>query len=153
MKCRWAIDADIPAIVALFDSELKGDWFVPAGIVQRYVTGINPDGRTQRPAHVRCAFDGGRLVGLGVMGRSKQLWNLVVRKEYRGQGVGTEILHALNPRTIRCKTDMKAGNPQPWFERHGYREIGRVPGKPHLVVLRRPSTTGEQIELDEAEVE
>ena len=149
MDYRWATEADIAQIVAIFDDELSGDWFVPVGIIQRYVTGINPNGRTQRPAHVLCAFDSSRLVGLGVMGRSKQLWNLLIRKEYRGQGVGTEILHALNPRTIRCKTDMRAGNPQPWFERHGYRIIGCVPGKPHLVVMRRPSIAGEQIELDE----
>lgn len=117
--------------------------------MRRLVTGEGTDGVQRTPAHVLLAVDGGKVVGVAVMGLKGQLWNLLVRREHRLKGIGGELLRRLNPRWVRCKTNMKDGNPQEFYEKAGYFPICQIPMRLHITLMLRLAEPGEQIALDE----
>jgi GNAT superfamily N-acetyltransferase len=75
----------------------------------------------------RAVTDSGEVVGVA-LGTKRTLWNLIVRSDHRGQGLGTSFLHALQPDFIRVKksTDHRLPDPLPFYERNGYWTLGEV---------------------------
>lgn len=85
-----------------------------------------------KKSRVLVAVMDGVIIGCRV-GTGK-LWNISVKKEFRGLGVGGRLLNAYRPDVIRVKSDpighlsiaQKDGfvNPEPFYEKHGYKYFG-----------------------------
>ncbi|MFS4456997.1 GNAT family N-acetyltransferase [Maribacter sp. 2304DJ31-5] len=65
---------------------------------------------TLNPAEVVCAFDGTRLIGIAMMakynvisGYKGMIEDVVVSKNYRGQGIGRKLMELLLERAKKCK--------------------------------------------------
>lgn len=133
VNIRPALAADVAGIVSLLDTELRGkDWFCPRGIVRRWVTGENTDGWRRRPGRVVLAESGSHIIGVAIASRrSSRLYTLVVGQPWRGKGIGSALLRAVQAREVRVKRDMSTGDPASFYAQHGYRRpsyaaIGRI---------------------------
>ena len=78
----------------------------------------------------RAETPSGETVGVA-LGSKRTLWNLIVREDYRGQGLGTQFLNAVRPMNVRVKrsTDPHIPDPLPFYERNGYWVLGEVRSK------------------------
>jgi len=95
MKIRLANLDDFENIIELIDNEFTKEGF---GFVNREQV------RTEiRKGRVFLALDGSDLLGcrIGI----DTVWNMVVSKASRGQGVGKALIEYHRPRTIRVKAD------------------------------------------------
>ena len=124
---REATIDDMDNLVSFFDTNLKGDWFMLKNKWLKILTGIASDGSKHTPDI--CAIVEDRevhiLVAVAVMSRyTKKLFNLIVRGDYRNQGIGKMLMEYLHPRYVRCKTDMTAGNPIKFYEKLNYVHVG-----------------------------
>lgn len=79
-----------------------------------------------RSCIVYVALDGEKIVGWAVKQRSNVLIHLLVAGDYRGKKIGRELMDRIKPDIIRSKTDQQTGDPFSFYEKLGYRKIGRV---------------------------
>ena len=127
MEIRLARKEDIGGIIGLFDKNYRKDYFMPRGQVERLVVGGQSKG--QRPLLVWVAYNENDLVGFVVINHARKMNHLLVHKEYRGQGIGEALTRVANARMVRCKTDSSDGDPTSFFEKMGYKGIGKLEGK------------------------
>jgi GNAT superfamily N-acetyltransferase len=89
-----------------------------------------------------CAADGGRIIGFGSLSWKNNLWqegylghvdDLVVDSDYRGRGVGTELLEHLiviakerGCRRIELDSGFHRPDAHRYYERHGFENRGHV---------------------------
>ena len=90
---RHATIDDYPQVIALIDGEFTKEGF-------GFVNGAQVKTEIHR-RNVWVAEDGGEVVGCRI--GSNTLWNLVVSKARRGEGIGRQLVEAAPPQTIRVK--------------------------------------------------
>jgi N-acetylglutamate synthase-like GNAT family acetyltransferase len=83
--------------------------------------------------HFLVAEQGGEIVGVGQIrwhGSVPELGSLAVRSDHRGQGIGGQLIAALEARAglplyLYCRAEL-----EPYYTRYGYQRIGwdAVPG-------------------------
>lgn len=96
-------------------------------------------GALERGEGLVVALAHGRLAGIcwfiarGAFGTAAYLRTLAVAEEAQGSGVGARLLHAFEERTqspsggwVLLASDFNDGA-QRFYQRHGYREVGRMP--------------------------
>lgn len=66
-----------------------------------------------------------QLVGWAVIEPSSTLIHLLVAGNFRGQGIGRQMMQILSPKFIRSKSDQSSGNPIAFYKWFGY-EIVRT---------------------------
>lgn len=79
----------------------------------------------------------GVFSGLLILYRGSMLHNLYLSPEVRNMGLGAALLDYFKPAKVRAKTNMKAGDPVPFYEANGYHATGADPLKPHIVTMQR----------------
>lgn len=158
-EIRKATLDDFDGVIALVDSEFTTAGF---GFVNRAQV------RTEILRHnVWVAISDGQVQGVRVGGNT--VWNLVVSKDSRRQGVGRALIEAHLPQTIRVKAipvghlsnEQKAAfeSPEAFYESLGYRLWGRAfprnfwqragdkaqfharGDKQHILIYRNPEAT------------
>lgn len=135
---------DLEAVCDLVDSQLRGDAYMPRSQVAQIL---------RRPT---CAvwlieFEE-QLVGIAITYEKTMLYNIVVAPWARSRGVAKSVLDQLQVRAVRCKTNMKAGDPTPFYEQLGFTTKERDRARPHIAVMTRelagerhePPSTGEE---------
>jgi len=88
------------------------------------------------------------MAGLLMLYKGSVLHNFYLSEEFRGGGIGSAILQFFLPDRVRSKTNMRAGDPTPFYERNGYIVETPDPARPHikdmvLPPLNPPLVTGE----------
>lgn len=71
---------------------------------------------------VLLAFHRTQIVGWAVLSRSAVLVHLLVNGNYRGRGIGKQLIELLHPIKIRSKSDQGTGNPAKFYERVGFKK-------------------------------
>lgn len=80
----------------------------------------------------------GMYVGTVVYYHDSVLHNIMIAEEFRGLGIGEAVIRYLAPLVIRAKTNMKAGDPVPFYQRLGYEPVRLDADRPHIVVMEPP---------------
>lgn len=113
---------DLNAIYAFVDFWLSGggladgvtgaghDFFVPLGRHQAYL----------KKYQVLLAKYGGEIVGWSVKTKKGVLIHLLVAGTFRAQGIGVKMLELMQPDLVRSKFDQSAGDPGPFYIKHGF---------------------------------
>lgn len=74
----------------------------------------------------------GLLVGWAVIQHDGSMIHLLISGYYRGQGLGTAFLNAINPKKIHSKSDQSSGNPEPFYVKNGYIKTDTVKSKSRI---------------------
>lgn len=125
---RKALKSDLPAICKFVDYWLSGrakkHWLTLAG--NDYF--ISPRQHTKYLNHytIILALSDDLLVGWAVKQHQQTLIHLLVAADYRGQGIGQQLIKHLNPRIVRCKTDQQTGDPTSFFKKLGYKPLSNI---------------------------
>ncbi len=121
---RYATQDDLTNIYKFVDFWLSGraieegckdggkDFFIPHGQHKAYLKNYK----------VALAVNDDEIIGWGVIQRDNTLIHLLVSGDYRGYGIGKQLLIFLNPKAVRSKTDQSTGNPNAFYESQGYTE-------------------------------
>jgi len=85
------------------------------------------------------AVEDDQIVGWAVKTLKGVLLHLLVAGDYRGQGVGGNLLRITSPESVRSKTDQGTGDPTGWYMNKGYIVCGTecVGRNRNIKVLRR----------------
>lgn len=86
----------------------------------------------------------GVFSGMLILYRGSMLHNLYLAPDVRQIGLGGALLAHFQPRLVRAKSNMKDGDPVPFYEANGYKVVTRDPLKPHIAIMERlpgPSAT------------
>jgi len=141
---RPATPDDLDDIVRFVDYWLSGlarkeglqeggkDYFVPKGRHEGFIT---------KDSHnVLIAIDTNHIVGWAVTTRKKSLIHLLISGEVRGQGIGKEMLHILDPDIVRSKIDQSTGDPSQFYLTQGYidSELGLMGKHQNIRILKKP---------------
>lgn len=82
------------------------------------------------------ALDKNKIIGWGVKGKNNVLNHLLIDANYRGKGIGKELMKILNPSIIRSKSDQMTGDPKEFYEKMGYKStIDRKIGEKNNIEL------------------
>lgn len=122
---RDASPFDFAPIREFLDRYLRRDYFVRDGQLLAVLGG----------RYHRCvvAEDPPVILGVGIISRARrQLINLLVCPDWRGQGLGTAIFERLSPRLIRVKYNMSTGSPALFYDRLGFEPVVEEDGPAHL---------------------
>jgi len=131
---RATVD-DHEMVCDLIDSTLRGDAYIPKG----QVLGI-----LKRPtSDVWIVHVDGQCAGFAIMYRGSSLHNLHLAPWARSQGVGSQVLDALRPKVVRSKTNMRDGDPTPFYLAHGYQPVAVDAARPHIRLLTRDGPANE----------
>ncbi len=96
------------------------DFFVPLGRHQAYL----------KKYKVLLAKYGGEIVGWAVKTKKGVLIHLLVAGTFRAQGIGGRMLELMQPDVVRSKFDQSAGDPGPFYIKHGFvKQQGERQGK------------------------
>lgn len=79
----------------------------------------------------------GVFSGLLIIYRGSMLHNLYLSPEVRNMGLGAALLDFFKPMKVRAKTNMRSGDPVPFYEGNGYHATGADPLKPHIITMER----------------
>lgn len=123
---------DLHAIYSFVDFWLSGggladgvtgaghDFFVPLGRHQAYL----------KKYKVLLAKYGGEIVGWAVKTKKGVLIHLLVAGTFRARGIGGRMLELMQPDLVRSKFDQSAGDPGPFYIKHGFvKQAGERQGK------------------------
>ncbi len=128
MQIKKATKKDLPAIISFVDYWLSGrgkncgenlagnDYFVSPRQHTKYLNHYDVFIATSRQT----------IVGWAVMQHQQTLIHLLVDGNFRGRGIGVQLLKALDPRLIRCKTDQQTGDPTSFFKKCGYKPLSNI---------------------------
>lgn len=120
---------DLDLCVDLCDTALRGDAYIPrgqmAGILKRHTSDFWLILLDRAPA------------GFAITYKSSVLHNMYLAPWARSAGVGGRVLEALAPKMVRSKSNMRAGDPQGFYERHGYTQVGQDESRPWIKFLAR----------------
>lgn len=88
-------------------------------------------------------FDDNKLIALAVVQRGNDaMIRLLVHPNYRGKGIGKQMIAQLNPQIIRSKTDQSTGDPTDYYTSIGYEAIGALVGrKKNVQLMQRHDNT------------
>lgn len=112
---RLATKEDVDEIISFIDR--SGMVFHSKATIRRMVCGDS----SRRPYFIGLAVDSG-IVGISIVSaKSKTLSLLYVLPEYRGRGIGRELLHFTAPKQILLKVDALG-----YFNKV-YKETGSTP--------------------------
>ena len=80
-----------------------------------------------------------KLIGWAVMMQSRVLIHLLVASNYRGKGIGKEIVKRLEPYIVRSKSDQSTGDPLEFYKKMNYEIISKskIGKKKNIDVLRK----------------
>ena len=147
---RKATKEDIETVSKFLDDYYRKDYFVPKKNIVRMITGeVDPKfGKNRQPVHVMLSEDERGISGLAICTRSNTLIQLLVRDDQRGKGLGTKLLEIINPKKIRCKTDVSFGDPTGFYLKHGFKEFqlsfdgtpAKVGKNKNIIVLDKTSS-------------
>lgn len=140
---RYASLDDLAAICKFVDFWLSGkaaaegiehagkDYFIAKGRHTAYIKNYK----------VAIAANDDELLGWGVMQRDGTLIHLLISGDYRGYGIGTQLMQLLQPAAIRSKTDQSTGNPNAFYEHLGFTEHAHSQIGKHMNidVLKKPT--------------
>lgn len=129
---RRAILTDLDSIVELVDRLLSGrDFFCPRGQHLGYF----------KYKTILLCFDGSKLIGWAVRQKNGSLIHLLVEPDYRGQGIGSNLLEILEPLMVRSKSDQSTGDPYKFYAKHGYEKTSdeRVGKNKNIDLLTKAS--------------
>ncbi len=89
---------------------------------------VSPRQHTKYLNHydVALAFSGPDIIGWAVKQHQQTLIHLLIDGNFRGKGIGKQLLSLLDPRIIRCKTDQTTGDPTSFFKKHGYNRLSNI---------------------------
>lgn len=76
--------------------------------------------------HVLIARADDEIIGWAVKNHHNVLIHVLIAGDYRGKGIGTEMIRRLEPEVIRSKMDQSTGDPGDFYRRLGY---FRIPGE------------------------
>ena len=96
-------------------------------------------------------IDALEIIGWAVVEPSGTLIHMLVAGNYRGEGIGRQMMCLLSPEFVRSKSDQSSGNPISFYENLGYRKVATVKSrsrldiesikpkrKPNIDILARP---------------
>jgi N-acetylglutamate synthase-like GNAT family acetyltransferase len=129
---RKARAEDFEAIVEFVDMWLSGRKSLAEKGGSDYFVTYNQQKNYLRNYHVLLAFDGDILIGWGVKEVSGVMIHLLVAGNYRGLGIGRELLKRLHPDIVRVKIDQSMGDPRDFYRKANY-----IPTSDVLVGRRR----------------
>jgi N-acetylglutamate synthase-like GNAT family acetyltransferase len=116
---RRATKKDIPKIMAFVDIHLRADW-----LVRRPYLNDNLN-----RGYVYLIEHENKLIAWAICSHDGRLWNLLVRPDHRGKGLGGEFIKALNPTIIRSKSDQSTGDPTDFYQKLGYEILEKKVGR------------------------
>ena len=133
-EVTWSSATDAEEIIAFLRAERgkhRDHAFVPPRAVERCV----------RSGQAWVAHDSAGVAGIA-LGSRKTLWNLIIREDLRGLGLGRFFLSLHRFPNVRAKvsSDKRIGSPIGFYERLGYWTLGDVPstmGKKTIVLMSR----------------
>ncbi len=124
IKYRRGTSSDLNSIIEFIDKNIP-DFFMPKGRIETIVTGGSKKNRwSTKPSIVWLALKDNCIIGVLFMSNSGSLWNLLVHPDYRGKGVGSELMKLAKPKTVRCKWNLSTGDPTEFYEKLGYGKVG-----------------------------
>jgi GNAT superfamily N-acetyltransferase len=110
---------DVQPIEHFADAVLRDDFFFRKG----HWLSLVADSRVEVLA-VRVKLpdvdEWSEICGLVVLYADSVLHNLFLSRQWRSIGLGSAIIEAVSPRTIRAKVDMKSGDPTGFYQKLGY---------------------------------
>lgn len=77
-------------------------------------------------------FDGLKIICWAVVEPSRTLIHLLVHGDYRGMGIGRDVVKVLSPKYVRSKSDQSSGNPIGFYKRLGYRKVATEKSRSRL---------------------
>lgn len=128
MLIRKATKEDLPAIIHFVDYWLSGRGKSMGELLAGDDYFISPRQHAKYLNHydVALCFFQRTLVGWAVKQKQQTLIHLLVAADFRGRGIGFELLKELDPRIIRCKTDQSTGDPTSFFQKQGYKRLSNI---------------------------
>lgn len=125
ISIRKAEEGDIDAVSRFLDDYYRHDYFVPKKNIIRMITGEVEErfGKNRKPIHVMLSEDEKGISGLAICTLSRTLIQLLVRDDQRNKDLGSKLLEIINPKKIRCKTDVSFGDPTGFYLKRGFREL------------------------------
>jgi len=121
--------ADAEALCDWLDTGLRGDYFFR----QAHLRGL----LAKDHVAVWAVLVDGWTVGVCVIYRDTTLQNLYLDPPARSLGIGRALLQLFKPALVRAKSNMRAGDPTPWYQQQGYTGVGVDPHRPHIRVMVR----------------
>ena len=112
--------SDFEEIVEFVDKHLHNPYhdpgFISSGLIRDRI----------RRATVWMVGSNHLILGIAIGRPNGGLWNLVVHKHFRKQGIGSTLVRAVNPRYVRIKC--KGGLPDPtlFYVKNGFTPVGFV---------------------------
>lgn len=123
-------EADYLAVQEWLDRHLRGDYLFKKGHLLSII---------RRPASkLYAVMLEGIYCGTVVYYAGSILHNIMIDPEYRGRGIGEAVIKHLEPKVIRAKSNMVAGDPVPFYQAQGYEPVGLDPARPHIVIMEKP---------------
>lgn len=118
---------DLDLMCDLVDCSLRGDAFIPRGQMRGIL------GRATSTVWLIVLDD--VVAGFAIVYNGGVLHNLHVQDWARKNGVGSRVVAALKPQIIRSKSNMRAGDPTPFYARQGYVTESTDAKRPHINVM------------------
>lgn len=146
----WEVTAgDVLAVEHFADSVLRDDFFFRKG----HWLSLVADSRVQlfcvrlRPGD---QLEWSEIVGVVVLYADSTLHNLFLAPHWRSLGIGTAIIGAVAPSTIRAKIDMSTGDPSGFYARLGYTHEEARKGKRGQIRVLTKVPSDKAVSLPEA---
>lgn len=124
IEYRKVIISDFDNVSNFVDKWLSGRAIKEGGGNDYFVT-KNQHKSYFKNCHVWIALDNNKIIGWAVKEKSNVLIHLLIDANYRGFGIGSELMKKLNPDIIRSKSDQMTGNPKIFYEKLGYKTISQ----------------------------
>ncbi len=93
-----------------------------------------------------------KLIAWCVIQNDGSMIHLLVAGSHRGQGLGTLILHKLNPHRVHSKSNQSSGDPAGFYEHNGYQLVDRVQSRSRLDIDRIRPNRKKVIDIYEKEI-
>lgn len=72
------------------------------------------------------------VIGWAVVEPSETMIHLLVSGNYRGMGIGKQMMRLLSPKLVRSKLDQSSGNPLGFYQKLGYRKVSTEQSRSRL---------------------
>jgi len=135
---RLAVPSDIILITQFVDYWLsgRGQKEKAIGAVNDYFVSNKQHKDYLRKFTVLLALDDSTIVGWAVKTKPNTLIHLLIAGNYRGQGIGREMVRIMAPDFIRSKVDQSTGNPKRFYTKLGFSTTeGPLVGKNNNIEL------------------